>query len=84
MNAHRFQRDKSDPSVIVFSEIKRRQLPHFIQCFQKAKNVQPEALISQLCFSTSSTFFGRKATSQIETAKQADKGCKRTSGGKHY
>ena len=25
----RFQRDKSDPSVIVFSEIKRCQLPHF-------------------------------------------------------
>ena len=33
----RFQRDKSDPSVIVFSEIKRCQLPHSTQFFQKAK-----------------------------------------------
>jgi len=32
----RFQRDKSDPSVIVFSEIKRCQLPQFTQFFQKA------------------------------------------------
>ena len=33
----RFQRDKRDPSVIVFSEIKRCQHPHFTQFFQKAK-----------------------------------------------
>ena len=33
----RFQRDKSDPSVIVFSDIKRCQLPHSTQFFQKAK-----------------------------------------------
>ena len=33
----RFQRDKSDPSVIVFSEIKRCQLSHSTQFFQKAK-----------------------------------------------
>jgi hypothetical protein len=33
----RFQRDKSDPSVIVFSEIKRCQLLHSTQIFQKAK-----------------------------------------------
>jgi hypothetical protein len=32
----RFRRDKSDPSVIVFSEIKRCQLPQFTQFFQKA------------------------------------------------
>ena len=31
----RFQRDKSDPSVIVFSELKRCQLPHFTQFFKK-------------------------------------------------
>ena len=33
----RFQRDTSDPSVIVFSGIKRCQLPHFTRFFQKAK-----------------------------------------------
>ena len=33
----RFQRDKRDPSVIVFSEIKRCQRPHSTQFFQKAK-----------------------------------------------
>ena len=33
----RFQRDKSDPSVVVFSEIKRCQLPHSTHFFQKAK-----------------------------------------------
>ena len=33
----RFQRDQSDPSVIVFSEIKRCQLPHVTQFFQKTK-----------------------------------------------
>ena len=33
----RFQRDKRDPSVIVFSEIKRCQLPHSTHFFQKAK-----------------------------------------------
>ena len=33
----RFQRNKSDPSVIVFSEIKRCQLPYSTQFFQKAK-----------------------------------------------
>ena len=33
----RFQRDKSDPSVIVFSVIKRCQLPHSTQFFQEAK-----------------------------------------------
>ena len=33
----RFQRDKSDPAVIVFSEIKRCQLPHSTQFFKKAK-----------------------------------------------
>ena len=33
----RFQRDKSDPSVIDFSEIKRCQLPHSTQFFQKAE-----------------------------------------------
>ena len=33
----RFQRDKSDPSVIVFSEIQCCQHPHFTQFFQKAK-----------------------------------------------
>ena len=32
----RFQNDKSDPSVIVFSEIKRCQLPNSTQFFQKA------------------------------------------------
>ena len=32
----RFQRDKSDPSVIVFSEIKRCQLPHSTQFSLKA------------------------------------------------
>ena len=32
----RFQSDKSDPSVIVVSEIKRCQLPHFTQFFQIA------------------------------------------------
>ena len=32
----RFQRDKSDPSVIVFNETKRCQLPHSTQFFQKA------------------------------------------------
>ena len=35
----RFQRDKRDPSVIVFSEIKRCQHPHFTQFFQKQKKV---------------------------------------------
>ena len=34
---HRFQRDTNDPSVIVFSETKRCQCPHFTQFFQKAK-----------------------------------------------
>ena len=34
----RFQRDKSDPSVIVFSEIKRCQLPHSTQFFKKQKS----------------------------------------------
>ena len=33
-------RAKNDPSVIVFSDIKRFQLPHFTQFFQKAKNEQ--------------------------------------------
>ena len=33
----RFQRDKSDQSVIAFSEIKRCQLLHSTQFFQKAK-----------------------------------------------
>ena len=33
----RFQRDKSDPSAIVFSEIKRCQLSHFTY-FSKSKN----------------------------------------------
>ena len=37
----RFQRDKSDPSVIVFSEIKRCQLPHFTQFFKKQKSRPP-------------------------------------------
>ena len=32
----RFQREKNDPSVIVFREIKRYQLPHSTQFFQKA------------------------------------------------
>ena len=36
------QRDKSDPSVIVFSVIKRCQHPHFTQFFQKAKKGQPK------------------------------------------
>ena len=31
----RFQRDKRDPSVIVFSEIQRCQLPHATQFFKK-------------------------------------------------
>ena len=35
----RFQSDKRDPSVIVFSEIKRCQLPYSTHFFQKAKNV---------------------------------------------
>ena len=39
----RFQRDKSDPSVIVFSEIKRCQRPHFTQFFQKAKSLRSPA-----------------------------------------
>ena len=34
----RFQRDNSDPSVIVFSVIKRCQRPHSTQFFQKAKS----------------------------------------------
>ena len=37
----RFQRDKRDPSVIVFSDLQRCQLPHSTQFFQKAKNVAP-------------------------------------------
>jgi len=32
-----FQRDRSDPWVVVFSEIKRCQLPRSTQFFQKAK-----------------------------------------------
>ena len=38
----RFQTDKSDPSVIVFSEIKRCQLPHSTHFFQKAKIIIAE------------------------------------------
>jgi len=33
----RFQRDKSDPSAIVFSEIKRCQLPHSTQFSESKK-----------------------------------------------
>jgi hypothetical protein len=33
----RFQRDKSDPSVIIFWEIKRCQLPHSTKNFSKEK-----------------------------------------------
>ena len=33
----RFQRDKNDPSVIVFREIKRCQHPHSTQNFSKSK-----------------------------------------------
>ena len=33
----RFQKNRSDPSVVVLSEIKRCQLPHSTQFFQKAK-----------------------------------------------
>ena len=42
---YRFQRDKSDPSVLVFREIQRCQLPHFTQLFQKAKMVRATARI---------------------------------------
>ena len=34
----RFQRAKSEPSVIVFSEIKRCQLPHSTRFFKKQKS----------------------------------------------
>ena len=34
----RFQSDKSDPSVIAFSEIKRCQLPHSTRFFKKQKS----------------------------------------------
>ena len=40
LKVDRFQRNKSDPSVIVFSEIKRCQRPHFTQLFQKAKKLK--------------------------------------------
>ena len=41
-----FQRHKSDPSVIVFSEIKCCQLPHFTQFFQTAKTGPGEVRLS--------------------------------------
>ena len=49
----RFQRDKSDPSVIVFSEIKRCQRPHFTQFFQKAKIGASGADAGMSCWSCS-------------------------------
>ena len=45
----RFQSDISDPSVIVFSEIKRCQLPYFTQFFQKAKMGSSTGGRSELC-----------------------------------
>ena len=43
----RFQRDKNDPSVIVFREIKRCQRPHSTQFFQKAKPRKVAAIEAQ-------------------------------------
>ena len=43
----RFQRNNSDPSVIVFSVIKRCQLPHSTQFFQKAKNEPSEVALGE-------------------------------------
>ena len=51
----RFQRDKSDPSVIVFSEIKRCQLPHFTHFFfkkQKWESARGESFTSTGLFFT--------------------------------